>query len=318
MGQTLAAGSAGKLCCVQERPQADEHTAYLSQFTGNSPQSPLNQSQHFINLEQHSNTKRGCLHLPLAHSEDQLIHPSLHAPFKTDLLSLVTPNGQGPDCCEICRAVCVSPAAGQTNPGYIDLATQGLDGEVRPLEVPQQLYVPPEFRHLDYDWSAHSSQQKEFTSTQLGLLESCMKPFVRAMLTGVVLQLRLDAEEAQGKAGGQNIDCLLSISQDLSTLLLSVHGVQRHVPMHTIRWVRPPADSGGQLSWLLPNERDQMVVLRLAGGRFLRLRFTSKEQAAFFGTCMRLLLKAEHPSTDRTLSSSPPSKSRSHATGSPW
>merc|ERR1712194_81305 len=94
-----------------------------------------------------------------------------------------------------------------------------------------------------------------------------------------------------GAKAGQNQDAIISLSQDLALLLLDVGGLEKSVTLRSVRWVRPP-DEDKSKSWFLPSDKDNMVVLRLVGGRFVRLRFTKKDQASYFGTCMRLLVKA--------------------------
>lgn len=172
-----------------------------------------------------------------------------------------------------------------------------MDGQVLPEELPDHLCVPPDFKLLEYNWTAPSEAQKDMSQEQMVRLHSCLKLFIRAMLVGVFLQLRLDAEDRVGRGGignpmGQNIDAVAMLNKGLSTMILSTGAVQRTVPLESIRWVRPPGEDGGGVTWFVPSERGQMVVLRLAGNCFLRFRFGQQEQAAYFGTCMRLLLKA--------------------------
>jgi len=285
MGQTSAAPNCS---CPHEQAGVRDRAAYHAQFTGSSSPTHL---QHLRNLEERSSSPGRC-----ANTED-LVHPSLQRPSAA--ADLFTLGGGQRGCCGECSdtfQVLFDRQEEQGYPNYGHIGSTAVfaiaDGQVLPEELPDQIGVPLDFQGLEYDWAAPSSMQKEPSAEQVQRLHSCLALFIRGMLAGVLLQLRLDPEETAGRPLGQNIDAVASLSRDLRVLLLSVKGVQRTVPLKSIRSVRPPAEEAGGLSWFLPSERDQMVVLRLAGSCFLRLRFDRREQAAYFGTCMRLLLKA--------------------------
>lgn len=267
-------------CPTGQRPGSDR-AAYLAQFTGNSS---ATHAQHLRNLE-----TRHSFHGES--QEDEVVHPSLRRPATTDLFTYGA--GDVQSCCNDCAYEDPCQVLfGQREQEYLHMPVQmRADGQVLPEELPEPIAVPPDFRLLEYDWTAPSETQKEMPPEQVQRLHTCLKLFIRAMLIGVVLQLRLDAEEIAGKPLGQNIDAIAMLTQDLTTLLLSAGGVQRNVPLQSVRWVRPPTEESGGLSFLLPSERGQMVVLRLAGSCFLRLRFDQPERAAYFGTCLRLFLK---------------------------
>mmetsp|Transcript_1864 Transcript_1864/g.5568 ORF Transcript_1864/g.5568 Transcript_1864/m.5568 type:complete len:335 (+) Transcript_1864:120-1124(+) len=310
--------------CLQQSRPGDEYAAYMSQFVGSSPQqisrAALDHQQHVRYMEaQREWNRTSCCAMTLGHSEEDLVHPSLHTPIKTDFLSLGDPHGDGFECAELCRAICVTGSPSAADPrrgagphiregaGFFDIDPRIPDGEVQPLAPAVELKVPSGFRQVQFDWAAPSAEQRPLPADQLALLQGLLKPFLRSMLVGAKVQLRLDPEEAHqaisaeaaaggaaapGAMSGRNIDAVASLTEDLATLLLYSSGVERAIPLSSVRWVRPPDDSAANSSWFLPNEREQMVVLRLAGGRLVRLRFQRKDQAAFFGTCMRLLLKA--------------------------
>jgi len=240
----------------------------------------------------------------VAGHDRELVAATGHKPFKTDFCSLIAPQGEGIEFGEVCRAICVTaegksdglpdPESGcQVREGYnyLDVNHRIVDGEVTFHHGVAMLSVPPEFRQVKYDWSAPSNAQLRPSPEQQAKLERCLKPFVSKMLTGVAAQLRLDSDEMVGAKAGQNLDAIISLSQDLALLLLDVGGLEKSVTLRSVRWVRPP-DEDKSKSWFLPSDKDNMVVLRLVGGRFVRLRFTKKDQASYFGTCMRLLVKA--------------------------
>lgn len=278
-------------CTCPEQVHGGDRAAYLAQFTGHSTQSSMHM-QHLRNLEEHQIASASS---PPRRLDEDLVHPSLRRPMVSDLF---TTGGGHQSCCSECKDTCQVLFSreddGSLNYERLGMATAIADGQVLPEELPDQLSVPMDFSGLEYDWSAPSITQKEMTPDQVQRLHGCLKLFVLAMLAGVQLQLRLDPEETRGRPLGQNIQAVISLSRDLSMVLLSAAGVQRTVPLQSVRWVRPAAEEPGGLSWFLPSERGQMVVLRLAGNCFLRLRFQRQEQAAYFGTCMRLLLKAKH------------------------
>jgi len=214
-------------------------------------------------------------------------------------------DGGGLECGDVWSAVCSNSVGGQESrdhhgvmlrdgPGFIDIYSSSPEGEVVPYAPPMPLAVPQEFKRVEYKWGQPSSAQSQPTPQQQERLRTCLKPFVRSMLTGVLVQLRLDAQELEGTSEAQNIDAVLSLTQDLHLLLISVGGVERSVPMRSVRCVRPPERSKQGRSWFQPKEQDHFVVLRLEGGRFVRLRFEEHDQAAYFGTCIRLLVKAAH------------------------
>jgi hypothetical protein len=119
-------------------------------------------------------------------------------------------------------------------------------------------------------------------------VQFCLKQFLREMLAGVELQL--DAQDCPvdaTSAAPKRIHAVLALSPDALELWLSAEGTSRSVPLRAIRSVRPPPDE------------ERAVVVRLAGGRFMRLVFDCKEQAAYLGTCLRLLAKsARLPSSE--------------------
>lgn len=309
--------SAGCACLQSD---AEKHAEFLAQYSGyvhepGEVNSPVHSTRFYSNLQERrsSSPRAACCHMDWC--DNDLVHPSLYRPMRTDFLSL-TDTGAGTDCAEICRAVCVAdvvrskdhgpPAARilREGPEYIDFGPMGFEGEVHPVAPPAPLPVPRQFQRVEYDWATPSEQQKEPSPAEMTRLKDCLKCFAQAMLDGVLLQLRLDPEEARGLAG-QNMDAMVSFTTDLSTMQVSVSGVRRAVPLDTIRWVRPPPEvTDSQRSWFLPGERALMVILRIQGGKFLRLRFQSTQQAAYFGTCMKLLVKARGPQSNASTARS--------------
>jgi len=237
--------------------------------------------------------------------DNELVDPVLRTPFSTDLASLMCSNGScSENAKEVWRAVSMStePRHGwelQDGPNYeadvrdgktsMEVECRLADGEVLPAT--QQLSVPSQFKELTYDWAAPSAEQSPLTTQQQDCLKGCLKLFVNSMLQGVMLQLRLDQDEVKGTQG-KNIEAKARLSKDLRNILISVGGMARTVPINSIRWVRPAEKDSSSYIWFLPSDRNKMVILRLAGGRFLRFRFEEEVQAAYFGTCMRLLAKA--------------------------
>jgi len=287
MGQTSGAATACSCPHHEQVVEPSERAAYLAKFTGSSSPTQL---QHLRNLEERSSSPGRFA------GTDDFVHPSLQRPNVAE--DLFTMGGGQQGCCGECSDT-FTVLFDRQEQGYPHFEHLGslpasfsvADGQVLPEELPNHLCVPMDFQGLQYDWAAPSATQKEPSAEQVQRLHSCLALFIRGMLAGVLLQLRLDPEETKGLPLGKNINAVASLSPDLLVLLLAVKGVQRAVPLKSIRSVRPPAEEAGGLSWFLPSERDQMVVLRLAGSCLLRLRFDSREQAAYFGTCMRLLLK---------------------------
>lgn len=209
----------------------------------------------------------------------ELTNPSRHErSFKTDILSLARGlNNEGITCQEIVDAICVTAPAFR-HPERPDQLPVRPEGQVFVEPSQASLLVPDEFSSLRYDWTAPSASQVSSSSDQ-ETLQSCMGAFMSAMLSGIMAQLRLEPDEGTGTR--HKIDVALSIAKDLKVLVISGASIERRMPLSSVRWVRP---SDGV-------DRDLMVFMRLEGGRFLRIEFEHKGQAAFFGTCMRLLLK---------------------------
>jgi len=239
------------------------------------------------------------------YNDELMVIPNTRKTFKTDLRSLTDVDGDGVECGEIWNAVCMTSIVGQESRDHHGVMLQDgpnasggdsslPEGEVVTYLPPMPLGVPLEFHRVEYKWAQPSSAQSKPTHQQEERLGKCLKKFVHAMLTGVLVQLRLDAQEAAGTSEDQNIHAVLHLSQDLNLLLISVGGMERSVPMTSIRWARPPEKEDKGHSWFQPQEQDHFVVLRLAGGRFVRICFEEQNQAAFFGTCIRLLIKAAH------------------------
>lgn len=251
---------------------ADRRSDYLSRFEGSSPR---------------NRRSGGC----------------------ADLCTLLDVNGDGSvECSEVLRAICmVDPIiqeAGrqghvcvQEGSGYLNVIHRRDDAQVRFTGEPSFLEVPPEFEGISYDWAAPSGSQPPPPQDQHERLQSCMKAFIQSMLVGVLVRLRLDPEEAPyGDSGGQGIDAAIILSQDLTNLCISAGSAEHSVPVKAIRSVRPP-DKG--------SDRDKCADFRLAGDRFVRFKFDLQAQAKFFGTCMRLLVKAAR-SNMATPSATPP------------
>lgn len=214
-------------------------------------------------------------------------------PVRMDLLSLTDVNGEGMECREVLRAICAVPppiigsqdgVTTRESPDSLEVDHARDDAEVNVRPAPKRLEVPADFYSTGYDWSADSPVSRRPSADQQSRLERAMTPFVRSMLTGVLVDLRLEAGEAsQGRGMQQTLSSVLSVSEDFAILTIAAGNSERSVPVKAIRWVRPP--EGGQ-------DQEKCVDLRLTGGRFVRFQFNSAAQANYFGTCMRLLVKA--------------------------
>jgi len=266
---------------------------YLSKYVDAAP--GRNQQSMLLEERFDDTQQRGpCCIVPFSGrngGDGRLVSAGGHKPFdRGDAQAL----SEGVDCREVCRTFCFTDSIGKVvedgevrtceGHGYFDVDHSRSDAEVVLSDKPAQLRVPKEFKGIGYDWSRPSTSQQELTGVQQEKLQASMKPFIRAMLTGVLVQLRLEPGEAMDLGGhAQTIDSVVSLSEDLSLVLINVAGTERSVPIRAVRWVRPP-ESGAD--W------DKCADLRLAGGRFIRFRFNNKEQVGYFGTCMRLLVKA--------------------------
>lgn len=275
------------------------------------------------------------LNSAFAAHDHEMLDPATGRPFRTDVASMAGLGGDGVGCAQVWSAICVDnggpPQSVHRGPalreglGFIDLDLRRVDGEVVPIVRPaqRQLEVPWEFKHVSYDWSAPSGSQGSMAGPAQEKLEACMKLFARAMLEGVDLQLRLNAEEVPNMPQIQDLNATVALTADLGVLVLNVGGVERSIPVSSVRWVRPPEEGGGGLMWFLPSERDKVVVLKLAGGRFVRLKFDRQDQAAYFGTCMRLMVKVARiegggPSTRTAMSSASSTMPLGRNPGAVW
>lgn len=237
--------------------------------------------------------------------EQPLVNPDTGDYFDTDMRSLLDVDGDGIECGEVIRAVCMTTTVGAESqvPGgevvyegrdFLHIDHSRTENEVLPVKAAAALVVPPEFQEIEYNWAAPSATQATPTAEQQDKLQSCLKPFIRSMLDGVLCQLHLDANEVKN-AAAQDIAAVVCFNQDLELLLVTVGDAERTVPMRSLRQVRPEEkkEDGSIFFSLMPLEPETVVVLRVAGGRLLRFRFEGDEQAAYFGTCMRLMMKAQ-------------------------
>lgn len=252
------------------------------------PSEPASGWGHFAaNAKEHHQG----LHVLRSTGSREAQRPSYDATFHTDIH-----HDEG-FCREVLLAVCVTmPERKGADPAWLHEEAPRVDGEASFIfshPPAHKLLVPSKFHELRYDWTVPTQKQRAPNSFEEDRLQACLKLFVDSMLAGVAAQLRLEAGEAEGSfrsTSSQSIAAVLRLNQDLSAMVIAAAGSERRVPICAIRWVRPPETSNG-LAWFLPSERDLMVVLSLAGGRFVRVRFGEKEQAGYFGTCMRLLVK---------------------------
>lgn len=293
------------------------HGRYLEKFVGDkSVQQELNLQERTLEFEW-TRPVETC-----SCGSEGLVNPNLHTTLKTDTLSLCSPeHGEpAPDCAEIYEAVCVTysvlpredhilypvkPLRGEFREGdtYASSGTQhwGRRGELTPEDDgPGPLRVPIEFADIGYDWKTSSSTP--LTQWQKDKLQRCMKPFLRACMAGIIVELQLDAGEVHGVASeGRVLPATITLAGDLADFKLKACGVQRTIPLATMRAVRPPeptllaAKDGASCAEAQKTAREELTLLaeiRLVNGRFLRLRFGHRDQAAFFGTCARLLVRA--------------------------
>lgn len=282
------------------------------QFAGHTPRSERpNVSRHVSNLEERHVPHSCCSITPSAVFDGHdraLMDPSSERNelFGTDLGSLASANGDAVTCSEVCHAICISDLQyGPRGRGQKVVETStalfvdtGLaDSEVLVRPKPQPLHVPAEFAEIEYVWLATAGGGYVAPSEkQQVVLRHCLKRFVRSLLTGVQLQLRMEASEAGGDA--QNFDAVVVLNQDMKRLFLTSGGHFRGLPVQNIKGVRPPAAEGENAQKVPESERARMVVLRMSGGLFVRLRFRTNEQAAYFGLCLRQLVKAVRGSKD--------------------
>jgi len=239
----------------------------------------------------------------LACSDSHLLDPVMRKPFATDAASLIcSQDGCEENAREICLAISGSPeprqAFSEVQDNYMMLETLAQANGNVPV-VPESLKVPSTFRGLRYDWSAPSSSQAIWEAEEINDLKDCLTAFVEAMLRGVIVQLRVDDEELDELPAGRNLHAIVAFTSSLQDLVIATGGLERGVPMNCIRWVRPLEKGRRTRSWFPANDRRKMVLIGLAGDCFLRFRFEYEEQAAYFGTCMRLLAKASY--TDSLL-----------------
>ncbi|CAE6923610.1 unnamed protein product [Symbiodinium sp. CCMP2592] len=226
---------------------------------------------------------------------DQLLDPVAQKPFGTDAASLLcSQDGCSENAREICLALSGSPEPRQELSSAESYALALEDGRLDTRDgyglMPAKLYVPVNFRQLAYDWSAPSSSQPAISDAEMAKLRECLTIFIEAMLRGVIVQLRIDDNETDHQ--GCNLLAVVSLPSSLEELLITSGGLEQSIRMSCIRWVRP-LEKGRKTGCLWPvSERRKMVHISLDGGCFLRLRFEQEDQAAFFGTCMRLLAKA--------------------------
>lgn len=211
----------------------------------------------------------------------------------TDMCSLLDVNGDGRvDCVEILSAICMVPPVYRSDNdvstmeggNFLNVNHRRDDAEVQPRPMAAPFQVPLEFKGVSYDWTAHSGNQAAPSPRQQARLQNCMKPFLQSMLVGALVRLRLEPGEAPDcDPSGQSIDATISLNDDFSVLFIAAGSAQRSVSVKAIRLVRPPEKA---------KDSDRCADLRLAGGRFVRFHFDTEAQAKFFGTCMRLLVKA--------------------------
>lgn len=306
MGQSRSSHGRGSFAVGPGHAEYNEYLQGLGYVAKPGTQASAVLSQHLRNLSDHHIRNQrsggfcGCSNAPIAFHDEELMDPEHHGPFKTNLRALIDVDNNGVTCREVCDAACMNEVeqavgAGRRSPDGRQCADEVL------CEPPGPVLVPRTFRLLAYNWAAPSESQKPASPEELENLRACLKQFTRAMLVGVEAQLRVDEEEVADVPQAQNIDVVASLTQDFSLLILYAQGVERTVPLRSVRWVRPAdtqepgSGAEGGILWFQPSERDKMVVLRLAGGRFVRLRFEQSEQAAYFGTCMRLLVRGTRP-----------------------
>lgn len=100
------------------------------------------------------------------------------------------------------------------------------------------------------------------------------------------------------KEDDRNVDARLRLAKDGIAFHLSVGGVDRTLPLKSIRHVSQHEHS------------DRLAVFHLATRRYVRFCFDHKDQAAYFGTCCKLITKAARQgrmSATSSVSSSMPS-----------
>ncbi|CAE7469485.1 unnamed protein product [Symbiodinium necroappetens] len=227
---------------------------------------------------------------------DQLLDPVAQKPFGTDAASLLcSQDGCSENAREICLALSGSPEPRQELSSTECYALALEDGRLDTRDgyglMPAKLYVPVNFGQLAYDWSAPSSSQPAISDAEMAKLQDCLTIFIEAMLRGVIVQLRIDENETGRQ--GCNLLAVVALPSSLEELVIISGGLEQTIRMSCIRWVRPLEKGRRTGSCLWPgSERRKMVHISLDAGCFLRLRFEQEDQAAFFGTCMRLLGKA--------------------------
>jgi len=259
-----------------------------------------------------------------------LVNPSLNRPFKTNLVALMDVDEDGMEWGEICNAVFMTRAVGaestdhndefenlrhgrvggrgamqvQEGPSYIDVHNKLSDEEVAAFEPIVGLKVPSNFRECGYDWRADRGSSTA-SEEQQELIREIVKPFIRDMMGGVLVKLQLDDAgdgASEGSASsrscdsadlstalGRYLDVKVYFSENLEVLLVVAKksGIERSVPLRGVRWVRPIGEEGVGVP-----DRELCVKMRLAGGRYLTYKFDTEEQVAYFGACMRILVKA--------------------------
>lgn len=266
-----------------------------------------------------------------------LVNPSLNRPFKTSFIALMDVDEDGMECGEIFNAVFMTRTVGEESqdhndefenlrhgrvgargamqveegPSYIDIDNKLSEEEVAAFAPISELSVPDAFCECGYDWLAERSSSTA-SEEQQALLRGIVKPFICDMMRGVLMKLQLDTDNAAsegsdtsrsdasesssmfGCARGKYIDVEVFFSENLELLLVVAkkNGIERSVPMRAVRWVRPIDEDED-----IP-DRELCVKMRLAGGRFLTIKFETQEQVGYFGACMRVLVKAARSERD--------------------
>lgn len=239
-------------------------------------------------------------------SDGFMVDPtSLHS-FRTDVRSLLDVDGDGIEFGEVMHAMFMTNKVGiesthcgtlKGNDDHIKIDRAELEKEahtawekvwrdhrsniaattLKSTDSANPIIVPVGFSTLKLDWTKPSFDNDVQSINKLDNLGLVMKQFVLSMFAGISVALLFEEGE-QSSCDNQAIEVCALLTNDLLHLIISGRVETLSVPLRSVRHVQEGKNA-------------KAVVMRLAGGRFAHFGFAEERQAAYFGTCMRLLVK---------------------------
>merc|ERR1719379_2732644 len=104
------------------------------------------------------------------------------------------------------------------------------------------------------------------------------------MMQGVLVELLLDSSNKE--------EVEIRLDEDLKILQLEVRSTSRKIKLRDVRWVGRLEDTEALPQTDTGVDKRLCVVFCQNRGRFLCFKFDHPGQAAFFGICMRVVVKA--------------------------